>query len=174
MTLLERTHRHLARQGVAHAVIGAAALAAHGVSRSTLDIDLLVHGRRCLRPALWRGLDEDGVLVEIRTGDAEDPLAGVVRLESPGDRPIDVIVGRSPWQRGVIARAAPVRLGRANVPIARAADLVLLKLYAGGPQDRWDIAQLLAGDAAIVADVERELVKLPSRCRRLWSDLRPG
>ena len=53
----------------------------------------------------------------------------------------------------------------------RARDLVLLKLFAGGAQDGWDIAQLLAGPdrASIAAGVGAELDDLPVRCRRLWN-----
>ena len=40
-TLLGRTVRALQSAGIPHALIGAGALALHGVSRSTFDIDLL-------------------------------------------------------------------------------------------------------------------------------------
>jgi len=61
-----------------------------------------------------------------------------------------------------------------DLPILRAADLILLKLYAGGPQDRWDIAQLLAaGDhGALVEEVELRLPDLPSEASALWKSLR--
>lgn len=48
MTLLERVVDRLASEAVPHALIGAAALAAAGVSRSTFDIDLLTTDRRVL------------------------------------------------------------------------------------------------------------------------------
>ena len=38
--------------GIPYALVGAAALAVHGVSRSTLDQDLLVTERRALDPDL--------------------------------------------------------------------------------------------------------------------------
>jgi hypothetical protein len=41
LTLLGRVHSALAEAGVPHALIGGAALALYGVSRSTYDIDLL-------------------------------------------------------------------------------------------------------------------------------------
>lgn len=52
----------------------------------------------------------------------------------------------------------------------RATDLVLLELYAGGPQDRWDIAQLLSTQARadLVAEVQAALPQLPNDCRLLW------
>ena len=53
MTLLDRVAALLADSHVAHALIGAAALAVHGVSRSTLDQDLLVCDRRVLESGFW-------------------------------------------------------------------------------------------------------------------------
>ena len=41
MTLIEDVSDLLRREAIPHAVIGAAALAVHGISRSTLDQDLL-------------------------------------------------------------------------------------------------------------------------------------
>ncbi|MGH7896966.1 MAG: hypothetical protein ACREQQ_03390 [Candidatus Binatia bacterium] len=174
MRLLERAHRTLESSQIPHAVIGAAALAVHGVSRSTLDVDLLVYGRRCLEPKLWNQLSAEGVVVDVRRGDSDDPLAGVIRLEQRGERLVDVIVGRSKWQQEIIGRAARTRLGDFEIPVALAPDLVLLKLYAGGVQDRWDVQQLLAAvdRDAIVAAVDENVPKLPARCRRLWKELR--
>ena len=41
MTLVDRVSARLQAAGIPHALIGAAALAAAGVARSTFDIDLL-------------------------------------------------------------------------------------------------------------------------------------
>jgi hypothetical protein len=55
--------------------------------------------------------------------------------------------------------------------VATASDLIALKLYAGGPQDAWDIEQLLqAGHRSrLVAAVETLLPSLPEDARRLWA-----
>ena len=52
-----------------------------------------------------------------------------------------------------------------------AANLILLKLYAGGPQDAWDIEQLLAsGDRdGLVVAVSAALPALPEEARRQWA-----
>jgi hypothetical protein len=132
---------HLERASIPFALIGAGALAIHGVSRSTLDIDLLATDRRLLEPVFWAL--GSGVEVEVRRGDAADPLAGVVRCRAPNQRHVDIVIGKAAWQAALVARAEPLtRSGRA-IPAARVEDLVLLKLYAGGSQDRWDIEQRL-------------------------------
>ena len=58
--------------------------------------------------------------------------------------------------------------------MAEPADLILLKLYAGGPQDRWDIQQLMAAqpEADLAGTVEDRLGRLPRECADLWQGLR--
>lgn len=169
MTLLHYVAATLARAGVRHAVIGAAAMAIRGVGRSTHDIDLLTLSRACLDASWWT--TPAGVDVAVRRGDAHDPLAGVVRVEQAGRRPVDLVVGRHRWQTRILERAESAVVAGTRVPVVQARDLVLLKLFAGGAQDGWDIAQLLAGPdrASITAGVGADLDDLPVRCRRLWN-----
>lgn len=171
--LLDRVLAALEEARVPCALIGAAALAVHGISRSTLDLDLLVTDTRVLDPAFWPAIQANGAVVEIRAGDAADPLAGVVRCRASGQRDVDVVVGRHAWQTELLQRAQPMpRRGRA-LPTARAEDLILLKLYAGGSQDRWDIEQLLdAPDRdRLVASVDARLPSLPPSAQRMWRAL---
>jgi hypothetical protein len=156
------------------AVIGAAAMAVHGVARSTRDLDVLTVEARCLADTFWTALSAAGVDVQIRRGESDDPLAGVVRFRAPLRTPIDLVVGRSAWQASVIARATETDIEDTRVPVASAPDLILLKLYAGGPQDAWDIEQLLGGADRdeLIRTVDARLEALPSDCRRLWTRIR--
>lgn len=171
-SLLGRVHRHLEEKGIDHALIGAAALAIHGVSRSTFDQDFLVFDRQVLASAMWSGL-ADNPRVDIRHGDEQDPLAGVVRVSSDWQRDVDVIVGRHVWQRQIIDRAAEFETPAGLMRVASVEDLVLLKLYAGGQQDLWDVEQLRAvfGEALDLA-VDRAIEPLPSSAREMWRRLR--
>ena len=166
----------LDRLGIAHALIGAGALSTVGVSRSTVDLDFLVVEGELLAETFWSGRLPPGTSLRIRAGGSEAPLAGLVSLSRDGDRPVDLVVGRDAWQRDILLRAPVLPLLGAQVPIALAADLVLLKLYAGGLQDAWDIQQLLASDpklaSAVIPQVEARIAALPPRCRELWNDLR--
>lgn len=169
MTLLERVASTLSHGGVPFALIGASAMAAHGVSRSTFDRDLLVTDSRVLSPSFWSGLGSE-VRTDIRRGDAEDPLAGVARIRGTLDRDVDVIAGRRGWMDGIIDRAAPVITSEGPIPIAAAADLILLKLYAGGTQDLWDIEQLLAANSGehLRTEVQSRIANLPPSAAALW------
>lgn len=169
MSLLDEIRSTLDAAGIRHALIGALALSAYGVNRATVDLDLFAADASCLRPELWAGLRDRGIDVEVRKGDAADPLAGVVRFRAPGESPIDVVVGKYLWQARVLERAEPV----GGTLVVRAADLVLLKLYAGGLQDAWDVQQLLARPFRddLVREVESRLSDLPARCRKLWKKI---
>jgi hypothetical protein len=167
MTLADRVIARLNGAQVAHATVGAAALAAAGVVRSSLDLDLLTLDTRVLDRSFWTELAGTGAAVDVRRGDHDDPLAGVVRATADGERPVDVIVGRYPWQQRAVDRAQALPSGER---VVRPRDLVLLKLYAGGTQDLWDIAQLLAATdrGALIAEVEIDLPDLPPPVAALW------
>lgn len=171
MSLLESVAARLAAEAVPRALIGAAALAAAGVSRSTHDLDLLVTDLRVLDEAFWAPLRGAGIVIDVRRGDSDDPLAGVVRIESAGERPVDVIVGRHAWQARAVERA---RSALGPTPIVLPRDLVLLKLYAGGRQDLWDVRELLAlpGSERLIAEVDADLERLPPAMRQFWLEAR--
>ena len=97
MSLLERVVDLLERSEIDHCLIGAAAMAAHGAPRSTLDLDLLTTDRQILEESFWESLRDEDTRVEVRRGDVEDPLAGVVRATQSNERAVDLIVGRFSW-----------------------------------------------------------------------------
>lgn len=173
MTVLASVSRLLRERGTAFALIGAGAMAVHGVSRSTSDLDLLVTDLRCLTDAYWSS--PPGLSIDIRRGDATDPLAGVVRVRGGAGGPLDVVVGRNAWQAAAVAAAAPSEIDGVELPVVGRRDLVLLKLYAGGPQDAWDITQLLGvpGGASAASEVDAAVQDLPAEAQELWRRLRP-
>jgi len=173
MSLLVRVTRHLDAANAPHALIGAAALAIHGIARSTYDIDILTVDHRVLESVFWGPFRDEVTTVDIRRGDHDDPLAGVVRVSAATTRPVDVIVGRWRWQQRAIARASAMPDGP---PVVAARDLVALKLYAGGTQDLWDVQALLSlpGAVDLVAAVDADADDLPADVRARWAELRRG
>ena len=173
MTLLGRVVAQLERSGIACAICGAGALAVHGVARSTYDIDLLTTDARTLHDATWRTLVATNISVEIRRGDDDDPLRGVVRVTQADERPVDVIVGRHTWQTAIVDAAGASQMLGVPVRVVDVPSLILLKLYAGGPQDLWDIEQLMAGaDAGVVRAVDAVIDQLPRHAHALWEPFR--
>jgi hypothetical protein len=162
---------HLERAGVRYCLIGGVALAAHGYARYTADVDLLTMETRVLDDAFWAGA---GRAVEIRVADADDPLGGLVRW--PASSPHDLLVGRGyAMQLAVDSAAAEPLL---HAPVASALGLVLLKLEAGGPQDRNDIVALAEAQAVLGRfdwsdAVERHLPRLGAAARAAWERVAP-
>src|SRR6185503_10577893 len=93
MSLLREVAEHLEQKKVSAALMGAAALPVYGVSRATLDADLVTVDRAVFGAGFWTPL-ETTTHIDIRKGDQFDPLAGVVRLKRIGERQVDVVVAK--------------------------------------------------------------------------------
>jgi hypothetical protein len=172
VTLLADVVDHLDRNGVRAALIGAEALSLHGIVRATVDIDLLTVSRTVLTREFWTALD-DRSSIDVRRGDLEDPLAGVVRLRGGGGELLDLVVGKYEFQKAVVERAETGVFEGVSLPVVLLPDLVLLKLFAGGPKDAWDIQQILAAaQPSLIAEVEQRLPELPADARQLWERIR--
>jgi hypothetical protein len=163
----------LDRLGVRYALIGAHAMAVRGYARFTADLDLLSTDPRVLDASVWSELAAAGATIDPRQGEADDPLAGVVHILLNDDSDIDIVVGRWAWQTRIVERAEPLSLMGAVLPVPSAADLILLKLAAGGYGDKQDAAALLAaGDRpALVGDVETAIADVRPDIQPLWQEL---
>ncbi len=142
------------RLGIATALIGGAALAVHRYTRATQDIDLavVIDPMSQLR-ALGQALDAAGLQTRLRLPDDEDPLGGVLVVwiaTDDADEPCDTVevvnfhnpaCPRHHPARDAIARAQMLDGGPLRCVVL--ADLIALKLDAGGMSDMADILQLL-------------------------------
>lgn len=174
MSALSRTMARLDERRVPCALIGAIAMAAHGAQRATADVDLLAPPE-VLDPALWSGLR--GLSLEVRRGDDDDSLLGVVRIGPRARLPVDVVVPRGGWVRRALGRTvARAVIDGASIPLLDVPDLVLSKVYAGGFQDVRDavaLVQLPGVDrASCVAHVDAEIAHCPGFVRRTWPGVR--
>jgi hypothetical protein len=172
MRFAPRVITYLESRRVPCALIGGVALSVHGIARATLDVDLLVADPAILKRAFWAAGGALGT-PEIRRGDADDPLAGIVRFARRRE-PVDVLVGRGLWTRKILTRRQHLQIGRTSLPVVDRADLVLLKLFAGGPQDLLDVELLLAADAGDLAEaVQKRVREAPPAAQRRWKHTRP-
>ena len=160
------------RQGLSFMLVGAAALAVRGLARGTHGIDFLTTDRSVFRLD-WPPLLSPDTRIEIRLGDADDPLAGVVRFAREGAADVDLVVARWKWQQQIIDRSEIVDLEDFSVRAPDAADLVLLKIEAGGFVDRNDAAQLIAIHGPELMDrISERLAALPRGMHEAWQRLR--
>jgi hypothetical protein len=153
--------RRLEQAKVDFCLIGAAAFAAHGYSRSTADIDLLVLDPVVLKKAFW-----GNIAVKLRIGNFEDPLIGSVFV--PGPIPHDVVVGKTYAARMALQTAQHNDL--LGLRLAQILPLVLMKLEAGGAKDIYDVIAIMErrrqlGDATWIDELPQHLPKLTAEGR---------
>ncbi|HJU04853.1 MAG TPA: hypothetical protein VJ692_06835 [Nitrospiraceae bacterium] len=125
-----------------YALIGGVAVSAWGVPRATHDIDFVL----ALGPS-------DPVKLSTRLGGKyvagalDDPLRGVFNLSVAAGHttvPIQLILLPSHWTDVVFDQAQVLSILGCSVPVVSWQTLILLKLYAGGPQDLLDARELLS------------------------------
>jgi predicted nucleotidyltransferase len=168
---LEVVVRTLSDAGVEFALVGAFALSARGAGRATFDIDLMTTDRAVLTREFWLPVQKAGIVADIRKGDFDDPLAGVVRFATAD--PIDLVVAKYRWQQAVISRAERIEVNGVSLPVPRSPDLILLKLFAGGYTDFQDVKRLLdvGPRDQLIAEVTSALESLPEEMRDAWQRL---
>jgi len=143
-TILVPMVRLLEQKHISYAIIGGYAVAAWGELRATHDVDFLcgVQDLAVLKPAL-KG---SGYVLEHRTGDSEDPISDVIRIEVGSEESpyeIDVIAGIRGAPPGLLQRARVVRFAEVDLKIAGPEDMIILKLLGGSPLDIKDARGIL-------------------------------
>lgn len=132
------------RSRIEYAVIGSYAVAAWGQVRATRDIDLLCSTKDL--NALKAALEGGALRYEHRTGDVDDPICDVVRIEvgtGPDPYEVDVLFGIRGAPAGILERLRRVQLEDLEVPVASPEDTIVLKLLGGSAQDIEDARSIL-------------------------------
>jgi len=144
---LERAkHRGLVR---AYALIGGLAVSAWGVPRATQDLDFALAVSTDDTAELGRVIEG-----EYRSGGPDDPLRGVLTtVLAVDDRtvPAQLIVLPSAWTDLISQDLQMLSIFGTTVPVVSWQTLILLKLYAGGPQDLLDAQEVwqVRGDKSV-------------------------
>jgi hypothetical protein len=153
-------------------LVGAAALAVRGLSRGTHDIDFMTTSASALRVD-WKRELSAGTTIDVRSGEHDDPLAGVVRFSREGSADVDLVVARWAWQQKVIDCSESVDLEIFTVRVPCVEDLVLLKLEAGSYLDERDAAQLIEiHGIGVVRGVDARIAELPGPIGEAWARLK--
>lgn len=125
----------------AYALIGGFAVSAWGVPRATHDIDFVVAVGSSDPKALATFLGG-----RYEAGGPDDPLRGVIHasieVESEAVA-LQLIIFSSPLTEVIFRHIQTLTIINRAVPVVSWQILVLLKLYAGGPQDLLDVQQIL-------------------------------
>lgn len=130
------------------ALIGGVAIVARVRPRTTLDIDILVAAKVQDGEGLLRKAEEHGYAYDAQETQEFLP-GGLVRLWGPPSRALgiglDILFADSPFLNKVLARATPLDLGSATLPVATVEDLLILKLEAHRLEDLDDIIAIKDG-----------------------------
>jgi predicted nucleotidyltransferase len=137
----------LEARGVRYAVIGAMAAAVHGVVRASLDADAVVVLQVREAQALRQALIEAGYEAAVRTGDADDPIPGLLEIKDRHGNRVDLLLGLRGMDPELLNRTRQVRLADATLEIVGREDFIAMKAFAGGPVD--------LADARAIIDLDR-------------------
>lgn len=134
----------LREEGAEFLVVGAFALAAHGIPRATGDLDLWVRPRPDNAERVWRALLRFGAPVEVAGLSIEDlSRPGMVYQVGQPPRRIDVMTGidgvafDEAWPNRVVVTA-----GGLGFPCLGRSELVRNKEASGREKDRADLELL--------------------------------
>jgi predicted nucleotidyltransferase len=150
----------LAEQQIEYAVIGAMAAAVHGSIRATTDADALVCASMSKLAQLKGVLKKAGFNVDLRTGDADDPIPTVLAIGDRHRNRVDLLGGLRGLDKDAFSRAIAVPFQGSSLRVIGREDFVAMKCFAGGPQDIADArAALQAADAPVNVDLLRRLTR---------------
>jgi hypothetical protein len=122
-SVLVEIHTALRDASIEHALIGGLALAAHGASRATTDLDLLADGDRS---------DDVDRILRGRRYDCLHRTENVANYAST-DREkgrVDFLFARGAYGRAMLHRAVPHRILGETVRVVDASDLIGLKIQS--------------------------------------------
>lgn len=125
----------------AYALIGGFAVAAWGVPRATQDIDF----------AVAIGTNDPQALASFmggryHGGEPDDPLRGVIHATitvGSTSIPLQLVFLPSTFTDAIFQQIEALSIMNQSVPVVNWETLVLLRIYAGGPQDVLDARQIL-------------------------------
>ena len=131
---LAEAEARLAQAGCAHVLIGGAVVQLYGLRARTRDVDFLVKASP----------DEFDRLPERLS----DPVLRIQR-KAPwhlrmwrGEQYADLILAEMEVQQGIVDAAQHRTVAGRSMPVARPEDMIVLKMLAGRPQDRRDVAEI--------------------------------
>jgi hypothetical protein len=136
----------LNNQGIDYAVIGALAVAVHGVVRASVDADAVVAAAASQLRELQNKLIADHLSVELRTGGVDDPIGAMMIVTDRYGNRVDLLAGIQGLEGGVYQRSITLQPSGMHtaLKIVGREDLIAMKIAAGGPKDLMDAESCIA------------------------------
>ena len=141
-------------------MIGAFALSVHGAVRATTDVDALLFttpGRLAELSILFK---QTGFGTELRHGDANDPIQGLLVLSDSYGNHVELLGGLRGMDPQVFSRALEIQFRDQSVRVVGREDFIAMKCFAGGPQDVLDaISAYRAAQGPLDLDLLRTVTR---------------
>ena len=139
---------------IAYAVIGALAVAVHGVVRASQDADIVAALTVRDAARVREMFASEGLQVDVRRGDLDDPIQAVVEIKDDFSNRVDVLIGIRGLSKQTFERSIEVMFNGEQMRVVSLSDLIAMKLFAAGPQDLVDAHQLYEANAESI-DIEQ-------------------
>jgi hypothetical protein len=136
----------LAARSIDYAVIGALAASLHGAGRASLDADLVVSASVVEGTRINQAMKLAGLTTELRRGDLEDAIPGLVRVSDAFGNQVDVLLGIRGLDPKAFSRTVEVPLEGTLLRFVGREDFIAMKVAAGGPVDLVDAEGAIAAD----------------------------
>lgn len=136
--------RALDAVGAGWYLFGAQAALIHGVARFTADVDVTVHLRDKDWKALVIALSAAGFTMRVEGTEFVDQNRVLPALHTATGIPVDIVLAGPGIEELFLARAEVHDLEGVPVPVARAEDIVVMKILAARPKDIEDVVTILA------------------------------
>jgi hypothetical protein len=147
--------------GIRWFLFGAQAAILRGVRRFTADVDVTVDlGARPIGD-LITPLAAAGVVLRVADADEFVRATRVLPMRhGASGLPVDVVLSGPGFEERFFARATTVEIDGVSIPVARAEDLVVMKVLAGRALDIEDAVAMLAADELDAAGIRADLREL--------------
>ncbi|MCB1032397.1 MAG: nucleotidyltransferase [Acidobacteria bacterium] len=130
--------------GVPAMIIGGVAVIAHGISRTTIDLDATVWGEEVLPVQILQVFKKHGIEARIENAESFAAKSQVLLLiHRPSGTRVDLSLAWLPFEKEALARAVEVSIDSASFRAATPEDLVVYKAVAWRQRDLDDIENLL-------------------------------
>ncbi len=128
-------------------VFGAQAAIIHGAVRFTEDIDVTVDPAGVAPSVLVTALGAEGLLPRFDDDEFIAQTRVIPVTHEPTGVPVDIVLAGPGIEDLFFDGARPTMIGNIAVPVARAEDLVAMKILAGRPKDIEDCTAIIAAGA---------------------------
>lgn len=134
----------LEKVGAGWYLFGAQAALIHGAARLTADVDVTIHLRGVESKALVTALISAGFQMRVEGDDFLARTRVLPVVHAATGIPADLVIAGPGLEELFLERAELREIDGVKVPVARAEDIVVMKILAGRPKDLEDVVAVLA------------------------------